>query len=87
MKLYTEEEVIKAIKMARAGQNFSFFQRYYDKYEIIKKLKPIKLLSDEEIEDANPFVVVSKHLRTRDIEIWEIGAKWMRSKIQGGNNE
>jgi hypothetical protein len=27
----------------------------------------------------------SKHLGTRDMDIWTIGAQWMRDKIQGGN--
>jgi hypothetical protein len=45
----------------------------------------IELPSDEEIDKANPFVFGSKHLGTRDMDIWELGAKWMRDKIQGGD--
>jgi hypothetical protein len=46
---------------------------------------PIELPSDEEIEKANPFVFGSKHLGTRDMDIWGLGAIWMRDKIKGGN--
>jgi len=78
MKLYTEEEIIKAIKMARAGQNFSFFQRYYDKYEILKKLIHIELPSDEEIHEQ-----AKSHSTFAPSFIY--GAEWMRNKIKGGN--
>jgi hypothetical protein len=49
-----------------------------------KEQRSIELPSDEEIDKANPFVFGSKHLGTRDMDIWELGAKWMRNKIQGG---
>ena len=45
----------------------------------------IQLPSDEEIEKQNPFVWGSHIFGTRDLLIWEQGAKWMRDKIQGGN--
>jgi hypothetical protein len=77
MKLYTEEEIRK------------FFTEKYDEGlsidELIEILTPIELPSDEEIEKANPFVFGSKHLGTRDMDIWELGVTWMRNKIQGGN--
>jgi hypothetical protein len=49
------------------------------------KQQTIRYISDEEIEKENPFVFGSKHLGTRDMDIWELGAKWMRNKIYGGN--
>jgi hypothetical protein len=75
MKLYTEEEIIRAIELS--------FGRSID--EVLAGLTPIELPSDEEIDKANPFVFGSKHLGTRDMDIWELGAQWMRDKIQGGN--
>jgi hypothetical protein len=47
--------------------------------EFFEKLTPIKLPSDEEIEKQSLKI---------DIEYTFCdGAKWMRDKIQGGNNE
>jgi len=77
MKLYTEEQMSIAINAAKANPSQS--------YLILEQLTPIKLPSDEEIEKANPFVFGSKHLGTRDMDIWELGVTWMRNKIQGGN--
>jgi hypothetical protein len=71
MKLYTEEQV---------KQMFEQFQTHLPfHYEILLKehmneLTPIELPSDEEIR------------KLIGVEWWE-GAKWMRDKIQGGNNE
>ena len=48
---------------------------------------PIELPSDEEIEKSNPFVWGSHIFGTRDLLVWEQGAKWLKNKIQGGNNE
>ena len=71
MKLYTEEQVRQAIKMA---------DKYHhildsEESEIISVLESIELPSDEEIDNyarqsglVHPFV--------------ERGAKWMRDKIQ-----
>jgi hypothetical protein len=49
MKVYTEEQVKHAIKMARASQNLFTTPFIYDKYEILEQLTPIELPSDEEI--------------------------------------
>jgi hypothetical protein len=81
MKLYTEQEVRDAIDMAREGVRSK--DGIIDTLNFIKP--PIELPSDEEIEKANPFVFGSKHLGTRDMDIWELGAIWMRDKIKGGN--
>jgi hypothetical protein len=85
MKLYTEEQVKKAIEMSRSSYNFFTTPFIYSEHEVIQQLKSIELPTDEEIDKANPFVFGSKHLGTRDMDIWELGAKWMRDKIQGGN--
>lgn len=51
MKLYTEEQVKHAIKMARSSHNVFTTPFMYDKDEIIEHFTPIKLPSDEEIEE------------------------------------
>ena len=78
MKLYTEEQVIHAIKMARSSYNIFTTPFIYNKDEVLQQLTPIELPSDEEIDKyarqsglVHPFV--------------ERGAKWMRNLIQGGN--
>jgi hypothetical protein len=77
MKLYTEEQMSMAINVAKANPSQAHL--------ILEQLTPIELPTDEEIEKANPFVFGSKHLGTRDMDIWELGVTWMRNKIQGGN--
>jgi hypothetical protein len=79
MKLYTEEQMKEAIKMALHGFGIGGIE---DTIEVVaSKFTPIEIPTDEEIwnegdkEDNN-----SKHYAfTR-------GARWMRDKI-GGNNE
>lgn len=78
MKLYTEDQVIHAVKMARSSTNIFTTPFLYDKDEILEYLTPIELPSDEEIENK------SKHWGYA----WEIyynGAKWMRNKIINQN--
>jgi hypothetical protein len=80
MKLYTEEEVIRAIKMARSSYNLFTTPFTYDQHEVLEQLTPIELPSDEEIEEeinANVFI-------ENDNDFLE-GAKWMRDKTYGGN--
>jgi hypothetical protein len=77
MKLYTEEQVLKMLEKSQyTGLTADF---------LILAAPSVQLPTDEEIEKANPFVFGSKHLGTRDMDIWELGAKWMRDKIKGGN--
>jgi hypothetical protein len=75
MKLYTEEQVKKAISIAEYGD--------YECEQIIDELTPIELPSDEEIEEylqkthtkaVNPLNV---YYRTG----FEKGAKWMKEQI------
>ena len=74
MKLYTEEEIRK------------FFTEKYDEGlsidELIEILTPIELPSDEEIDKEiewldNPLERLN----------FKAGIRWMRDKIQGGNND
>ena len=75
MKLYTEEQVFKAIQMA---------DKYHylitsEECDIVNSLTPIKLPSNEEI--GQEFKHGSENWEVR--QALEVGAKWMRDKIQG----
>jgi hypothetical protein len=89
MKLYTEEQVRQAIKMA---------DKYHhildsEESEIISILEPIELPSDEEIDahvegDFLNSTAVHKYSEEAQLlmkAMCKAGAKWMRDKIQGGN--
>ena len=102
MKLYTEEQLRKAIELARLIQEkgsvedsfdvesisglseictYGWSERYSTD-EISEQLTPIELPSDEEIGKEMEFDWLD-----RDDIAYLGGAKWMRDKIQGGNNE
>ena len=104
MKLYTEEQVRKAIVLARLIQEkgsvedsfdvesisglteictYGWSERHSSK-EIINSLTPIELPTDEEID--NEFAPANEIIDEVTYMFIE-GAKWMRDKIQGGNNE
>ena len=68
-KLYTEEEVRKLLN------EILMLSSSVD--DAINSLTPIKLPTDEEIDDEA--IGSSNSFRS--------GAKWMRNKIKGGNNE
>ena len=81
-KLYTEEQVFKAIQMA---------DKYHylitsEECDIVNSLTPIELPSDEEIEKES-FDLYANHntysLNVRQYKAFKRGAKWMRNKIQG----
>ena len=82
MKLYTEEQVRKAINDAYWCCSKLEVECVFD------KLTHIELPSDEEIDEESPYVP-----NDASIDFWSHkegfvdGAKWMRNKIQGGNNE
>lgn len=80
MKLYTEEQVKHAIKMARSSHNIFTTPFMYDKDEIIEQFTPIELPSDEELK---------KQFDVDEFDPYDLaylgGAIWMRDKIQGGN--
>ena len=72
MKLYTEEEIIRAIELSD-GRSID---------EVLAGLTPIELPSDKEINDSR----FSSNAPIQELynDGWEEGAKWMRDKIQGG---
>ena len=74
MKLYTEEQVIKMIeKSTETGLTAEF---------LILATTPIELPSDKEINDSK----FSSNAPIQELynDGWEEGAKWIRNKIQGG---
>jgi hypothetical protein len=81
MKLYTEEQVFKAIQMA---------DKYHylitsEECDIVNSLTPIELPCDDEIKiESDEFELNSKVSLGMHIS-FEHGAKWMRDKIKGGN--
>jgi hypothetical protein len=76
MKLYTEEQ-LKQI----------FVTHYFITDKELEDLTPIQLPSDEEIlHQSDEFELNSRESLGMHLS-FEIGAKWMRDKIQGGNNE
>lgn len=79
MKLYTEEQVRKAIELAQECEHECggvYFD--YTETEIIERLTPIELPSDEEIKDQANKV----HNELFDeFYSYTDGAKWLRDKI------
>ena len=75
MKLYTEEQVVNALNRV-----FIESITIEDVNEVMRSLTPIGLPSDEEIENYANSISHYPYLI-------EKGAKWMRDKIQEGNNE
>ena len=74
MKLYTEEEVLRVLNMV------SKLYKPLTVNQTIEHLTPIELPSEEDI--------VNKALEIQwSNTLFKDGAKWMRDKIQGGNNE
>ena len=97
MKLYTESEVRKAIELSRdthqEGRAYMERDEYdYSMDEVFELLTPIELPSDEEIKKESKYksryILPPPLLPNPVLNIVYIeGAKWMRDKIQGGNNE
>ena len=81
IKLYTEEQVKKAISIAEYGD--------YECKHIIDELTPIELPSDEEIEDKGKWVfnndghTIFTHYNT--VPSWVNGAKWIKEQILNQN--
>jgi hypothetical protein len=77
MKLYTEEQVNKAIRFGftLAISTTPGFKEY--KKEFIDSLTPIELPSDEEIESLPWGSAVDNY----HVEGFKGGAKWMRDKL------
>jgi hypothetical protein len=77
MKLYTEEQVRKMLEVCILSDKYPDVLTLND---VLKTQTPIQIPSDEQIIDRALEVGYTNNLFT-------IGAKWMRDKIQGGNNE
>jgi hypothetical protein len=91
MKLYTEEQVRKAIELAREvhteGSAYMERDEYdYSQDEIINLLKPIELPSDEAIDEQSwGYREVTKDMEIPPNEDWSNGAKWMREQTFNQN--
>ena len=83
MKLYTEEQLVNTVEAIR-----DYLKNYPEKFHesMIEKhlnnLTPIELPSHYEIWDE-----AHKEESNERHYAFIRGAKWMRDKIQGGNNE
>ena len=73
MKLYTEEQVKEIYFKGVHNGRLHIEGKCSDEVEL---LTPIELPSDEEID----YTETQMPMNT-----FEVGAKWMRDKIQGGN--
>jgi hypothetical protein len=81
MKLYTEEDLKRAIKKAYLGGTTPFSLGQV-RNQILEKLTPIELPSDEEIQSAGQEQIL---YNTSVRDWWILGATWLKDKIQGGN--
>lgn len=79
-KLYTEEEIRKLLnEMLLLSSSVD---------DAINSLTPIELPTDEEIEEQSwGYRELTKDMEIPPNEDWSNGAKWMKDKIKGGNNE
>lgn len=89
MKLYTEEQVRKAIELSLLNAKLFIHKGLNDdKYfptvdEGINTITPIELPSDEEIEKYNDGLI-KLNLRTY-YDAFQDGAKWMKEQILNQN--
>ena len=74
MKLYTERQMKEMFRMGLANS--------INEDGALGQFAPIELPSDEEI--GQEFKHGSENWEVR--QALEVGAKWMRNKIQGGSN-
>lgn len=75
MKLYTERQMKEMFRMGLANS--------INEDGALEQFAPIELPSDKEIKDASIKYYVNKSA----CFYFEIGAKYLRDKIQGGINE
>ena len=81
MKLYTEEQVKKAMY---AMDDIKYMN--YSDSEIIDTLTPIELPSDEEIEEESPYIPNDSKIDYLSHQEGFIkGAKWMKEQILNQN--
>ena len=76
MKLYTEEQVVSMLDRARMHKQDDT-EMFTNEY-LLSQATPIELPSDEEI-------VNEAYAQRAMVFSFTDGAKWMRYKIQGGN--
>lgn len=88
-KLYTEEQVMKAIKLAQKCESDcgGIYFYYENAPEIIDDLTPIELPTDEEIEKESYQINYGGGSEGWIKSAFRQGAKWMRDKIKGGGDE
>jgi len=90
MKLYTEEQVRKAIELSRdthpQGRGYVVTDEYdYSMDEVVDLLTPIQLPSDEEINEESMDLFWGDGNSINHVlqyKAFKRGAKWMRNKIQ-----
>ena len=89
MKLYTKEMFLIAAEKCEVSMiDAEHIMKYIDEY-----VTPIELPTDEEIHKESDNYVYNDHVlfvtNSRNSKRYGFsdGAKWMRDKIQGGNNE
>ena len=70
MNLYTEEQLVYAMSLAASGD-------YYLYYEILQKLNPIKLPSNEEINNFEFHYTDGENI----IKAWKEGVEWALNEI------
>ena len=78
-KLYTEYEVRKAIYLSLSSKKV----RMAYEEDIFNSLTPIELPTDEEIDEESKIGGMDTAQRL----CFQLGAKWMRDKINGGGDE
>jgi hypothetical protein len=82
MKLYTEEQVRKMLEVCILSDKYPDVLTLND---VVKTQTPIQLPSNEQIVENT--IKPLHGLMDKWDEGFLSGAKWMRDKIQGGNNE
>lgn len=89
MKLYTEEQVRKAIELAQECEHDGYYPVNFDysQIEIFEHLTPIEIPTDEEILDLGPFKSTLPY-NVVFYDGWLEGATSIRNLIiKRGNNE
>lgn len=84
MKLYTEEQLETAIMTAYIATMHEPIEIEVVYNVVMNELTPIELPSDEAIQDESEKYYDNNAAKAHDY-YFELGAKWMRDKIQGGN--
>ena len=86
MKLYTEEQVRKAIEIAQEMDKVPYTDNDYthrhNEQNIIQSLTPIELPSDEEIAKYMTSVWFADNMHR---ECFKLGAIWMKTQILNQN--